>query len=46
MSYFQQKLDRQFASAFDLLSQLKDLTGLVFLQDNSALLLGFYQRSF
>lgn len=46
MSYFQQKLDRQFTSAFDLLSQLKDLTGLVFLQDNSAPIIGFLPKKF
>lgn len=46
MSYFQQKLDRQFTSAFDLLSRLKDLTGLVFLQDNSAPIIGFLPKKF
>lgn len=46
MSYFQQKLNTQFTSAFDLLAQLYDLTGLVYLYDHNTPIIAFLPQEF
>ena len=46
MSHFQQKLDTQLTSAFDLLIQLNELTGLVYLYDNHTPTIGFLPQEF
>lgn len=46
MSYFQQKLNTQPTSAFELLSRLFDLTGLVYLHDQGAPVIAFLPKEF
>jgi para-aminobenzoate synthetase component I len=46
MSYFQQKLNTQLTSAFDLLAQLNELTGLVYLYDHHAPVIAFLPQEF
>lgn len=46
MSYFQQKLNTQLTSAFDLLTKLYDLTGLVYLYDHNAPVIAFLPQEF
>ncbi|ENV09251.1 hypothetical protein F966_01903 [Acinetobacter higginsii] len=46
MSYFQQKLNTQLTSAFELLSRLFDLTGLVYLHDQGAPVIAFLPKEF
>ncbi|ENX17783.1 hypothetical protein F895_00931 [Acinetobacter sp. CIP 64.2] len=46
MSYFQQKLNTQLTSAFDLLSRLYDLTGLVYLHDQNMPVIAFLPKEF
>lgn len=44
MSYFKQKLNTELTSAFDLLSQLYDLTGLVYLHDQNFPVIAFLPK--
>ncbi|NIE95692.1 aminodeoxychorismate synthase component I [Acinetobacter sp. Tr-809] len=46
MSYFQQKLNTQPTSAFELLSRLYDLTGLVYLHDQGTPVIAFLPQDF
>jgi len=46
MSYFQQKLNTQLTSAFDLLSQLSDMTGLIYLHDQNSPIIAFLPQKF
>lgn len=46
MSYFQQKLNTQLTSAFDLLAQLYELTGLVYLYDQNTPIIAFLPQEF
>ena len=46
MSYFQQKLNTQLNSAFDLLSQLSDMTGLIYLHDQNSPIIAFLPQKF
>ncbi|MBH2002408.1 MAG: anthranilate synthase component I family protein [Moraxellaceae bacterium] len=46
MSYFQQKLNTQLTSAFDLLSQLCDMTGLIYLHDQNSPIIAFLPQKF
>ncbi|MBJ8419453.1 chorismate-binding protein [Acinetobacter courvalinii] len=46
MSYFQQKLNTQLTSAFDLLAQLYELTGLVYLYDHNTPIIAFLPQDF
>ena len=46
MSYFQQKLNTQLTSAFDLLVQLYELTGLVYLYDQNTPIIAFLPQEF
>ncbi|ENX07150.1 aminodeoxychorismate synthase component I [Acinetobacter courvalinii] len=46
MSYFQQKLNTQLTSAFDLLTQLYELTGLVYLYDQNTPIIAFLPQEF
>ncbi|RZF52755.1 aminodeoxychorismate synthase component I [Acinetobacter halotolerans] len=46
MSYFKQKLNTPLTSAFDLLSQLHDLKGLVFLHDQNFPVIAFLPQKF
>ena len=46
MSYFQQKLNTQLTSAFDLLSQLRDMTGLIYLHDQNSPIIAFLPQKF
>ncbi|OBY73766.1 anthranilate synthase component I family protein [Acinetobacter gyllenbergii] len=46
MSYFQQKLNTQLTSAFELLSRLYDLTGLVYLHDQASPVIAFLPTEF
>lgn len=46
MSYFQQKLNTQLTSAFELLSRLYDLTGLVYLHDQGTPVIAFLPQDF
>ncbi|MCU4368871.1 aminodeoxychorismate synthase component I [Acinetobacter courvalinii] len=46
MSYFQQKLNTQLTSAFDLLTQLYELTGLVYLYDQNNPIIAFLPQEF
>ncbi|MCU4391610.1 anthranilate synthase component I family protein [Acinetobacter courvalinii] len=46
MSYFQQKLNTQLTSAFDLLVQLYELTGLVYLYDHNTPIIAFLPQEF
>ncbi|USA47182.1 aminodeoxychorismate synthase component I [Acinetobacter sp. C26M] len=46
MSYFQQKLNTQLTSAFELLSRLYDLTGLVYLHDQGTPVIAFLPQVF
>ncbi|MCH7337772.1 aminodeoxychorismate synthase component I [Acinetobacter sp. NIPH 2699] len=46
MSYFKQKLNTQLTSAFDLLTQLYDLKGLVYLHDQNSPVIAFLPQKF
>lgn len=46
MSHFQQKLETQHISAFDLITRLKELTGLVYLHDHNHPVIAFLPNRF
>lgn len=46
MSLFQQKLETQYISAFDLITRLKELTGLVYLLDQNRPVIAFLPNRF